>query len=164
MHVQAHCLVRVVIERFFKLPSATTMTATQPIPRPTAKTLAVFAAGISFIGMGVSGVVLFVRPLALLGSRLNYAFLGIDAAGWIRVHIVFAILFLIAGAWHIVLHFGVIRTFLFGMQGRHRGHWPEAAILFGVAILILVTAVLDVPPSSWIIELKTTLGRTFGQA
>ncbi len=122
--------------------------------RPTGKTSAVFAAGVSFLGMTASGLILLLQPRGILGSRLAFSFLEIDSAAWSRIHIVFALLFLVSGTWHIALHLAVIRTILFGSKGHHGGHLPEAVAVLVVATLLLGTALLDIPPSSWIIDLN----------
>ncbi|MBY6201334.1 DUF4405 domain-containing protein [Maritalea mobilis] len=132
-------------------------------PHPSRRSSAVFAAGLSFVGMAASGLILFVQPRAMFGSGLAWSFLGIDIAAWYRVHFVFSLLFVLAGLWHILLHFSVIRTLVFGVAGQSRGHWLEGGVFLALFVIFLVTSILDVPPAAWVTQLHHYMGRGFWQ-
>lgn len=55
---------------------------------------------------------------------------------------------------HIILHWSVIFHFVSGTEMHPRGHRLEGVAMLILVIALLTTAILDLPPSSWLVGLN----------
>ena len=117
--------------------------------------VAVYGTGFSFLVMALSGATLMIAPQGRLANSIGWRFAGLDRAGWEAVHNTTAFAFVGCALWHLVVHWSVVRTFLFGVPGRPATHRPEAVLVLALVALLVTTAVVDVPPASWIVALNT---------
>ena len=90
----------------------------------------------SFIIMVLSGIADFISPFGRLSMMIKWHFLGLDKMQWIALHIVFMVIFTIAGVIHIFLNIKPIKAYL---KNRAR-----KMIVFTkeMSIALLVTAIL----------------------
>ncbi len=127
------------------------------LSRANLRAMAVFAAGLTFLPMAVSGLFLFAGPRGRLGSSLQVHFLGLDAFAWQSIHTVFSTLFVVIGAFHILLHWSVIVNLLKGTAGHVSGHRVQALVILLITLALFVTAIANLPPASWILDLSQSI-------
>ena len=52
------------------------------------------------------------------------------------------------------MHWSVVRTFLIGSSGHPASHRPEALAVLLLVIALVLTAILDLPPASWLVDVN----------
>ena len=114
------------------------------------------------------GVVFATLDLCALEQSRNdlvgvgdWTALGLSRPGWESLHLTMGALFLGAGGWHIALHGSVITNLLRGAGGAVLGHRRELALAGALVALVLVTALADWPPASWLADLQGWFKRDF---
>lgn len=115
---------------------------------------AVYGVGLSFVVMAVSGALLFLAPKGQTAQRIDWHLLGLSREGWEALHLGTSVAFLIFGLWHTVLHWPILRGFVMGTSMHPEGHRREGVIVLGLILLLVVTAILYLPPTSWLIDLN----------
>ena len=90
----------------------------------------------SFVIMVLSGIADFISPFGRLSMMIRWHFLGLDKMQWIALHIVFMVIFTVAGIIHILLNIKPIKAYL---KNRAR-----KMIVFTkeMSIALLITAIL----------------------
>lgn len=66
----------------------------------------------SFIIMVLSGFVLFISPFGRLAMMINWKFMMLDKMQWQALHLIFMLIFTVAGLLHIVYNFKAIKNYL----------------------------------------------------
>ena len=66
----------------------------------------------SFIIMVISGVAEFISPFGRLAMMLHWEMLGLDKMRWQALHIIFMVVFTVAGLLHIWLNLKAIKHYL----------------------------------------------------
>ncbi|MCU0293048.1 MAG: DUF4405 domain-containing protein [Thermoanaerobaculaceae bacterium] len=122
---------------------------------------------LSFMLLGVSGIVLYVTPQGRVADWAGWSLAGLGKDAWGDIHIAAAVLFLVAGIWHTVLNWKPIVSYLKDRSQRLRvvtPHFLAALVMTGG---VVVLAGLDVPPVSWLLtlndSLKESAARTWGE-
>ncbi len=131
---------------------------TDPCPTPAARAAArfsvraaaVFLVGLAFLGMVVSGAVIYIAPAGRLANALDWSALGLARAQWEQLHLTMAVVFLGAGLWHIALHWPVLRNLLWSAAAKSLCHRRELALAVGLTACAVSVAVLNLPPASWL--------------
>lgn len=122
---------------------------------------AVFGAGFAFLVMLVSGTMLAFAPIGRVAKVTDWALLGLGRDGWAAVHLSTAFLFAALAIWHILLHWPVIVNFTLGGPTSPRGHRFAALAMLALVAALLATAVLDLPPASWLVDLNIYFKQEF---
>ena len=122
---------------------------------------AVFGVGFSFVVMMVSGFLLVVAPRGRTAQAIDWQLGGLSRSGWEGVHLTTSVFFILMAAWHLVIHWSVIVNFVTGTPLHPRGHRTEGIAMLVLVGLLLVTAVLDLPPSSWLVDLNEYFKRVY---
>lgn len=66
----------------------------------------------SFVIMVLSGFVLFISPFGRLAMMIRWEFLYLDKMQWQALHLIFMLIFTVAGLLHIVYNFKAIKNYL----------------------------------------------------
>ncbi len=66
----------------------------------------------SFVIMVLSGISLYISPFGRLSMMIRWEFLGLDKMQWQALHLIFMLIFTIAGILHIVYNFKAIKNYL----------------------------------------------------
>ncbi len=66
----------------------------------------------SFFIMVISGIMLFVSPFGRLAAMIKWQVLGLGKMDYLALHIVFMVIFTVAGILHIVYNFKAIKHYL----------------------------------------------------
>lgn len=128
----------------------------------TTRSLVSFLIAWSFVAMIVTGIVLYLVPQGRVARMTNWSLLGLDKWQWGDVHIVFGVVFIIAGVWHLWLNW---TPFMHYWAERTRNRWrikPELLISIAMVATIAGLAVADLPPASWVSGLQDSLKQQQG--
>lgn len=115
---------------------------------------AVFGVGFSFVIMTISGLLLIIAPRGSTANRLDWHMLGLTRSGWEAVHLATSSAFILFGVWHTVLHWPIIKGFVLGTPMHPSGHRREGWAVFVIVLVLLLSAILNFPPASWLVELN----------
>lgn len=129
--------------------------------RINSRVIAVYGVGLSFFVMSASGLMLLLAPQGRLARQIDWSLFGLGRSGWEAVHNATAFAFMALGLWHIVIHWSVIRNFLIGGPGHPASHRPEALAMLILVGLLVATAILDLPPASWLVDLNEFFKREY---
>ncbi len=66
----------------------------------------------SFIIMVLSGIMLFISPFGRLAMMIQWSFLGLDKMQWQALHLIFMLIFTLAGLLHILYNYKAIKNYL----------------------------------------------------
>lgn len=122
---------------------------------------------LAFVVLAVSGTVLYVVPQGRVANWAGWSLAGLSKDDWGGLHIATALLFLVAGVWHTVLNWKLIVTYLRDRANRLRVLTPDFLAALVVTGAVSATALLGVPPLSWVLDLNASLkdsaARTWGE-
>lgn len=135
--------------------------STQKSPRWSARAAAVFGAGFAFIVMTISGLVLVIAPRGSIANKIDWLLGGFTRHDWQAIHLTAGILFVVVALWHILIHMSVIKNLTFGTGASTQGHRSELLVMLAVVGLFLATAILNLPPASWLIDINEFFNRTY---
>ncbi len=108
----------------------------------------------SFLLLTVTGIVLYVVPHGRVANWTFWTLGGLGKDGWADVHILFGAVFIVAGALHLYFNWKPFKKYL---AERVRGHLAlkrELVTSLGFTLLLLLGALLAVPPVSWLFDLN----------
>jgi len=66
----------------------------------------------AFVIMVLSGIADFISPFGRLSMMIHWTFLGLDKMRWLALHIIFMVVFTLAGVVHIWLNIKPIKAYL----------------------------------------------------
>jgi len=66
----------------------------------------------SFLIMVLSGIMLFISPFGRLSMMIQWEFLGLDKMQWQALHLIFMLIFTLAGLLHIFYNYKAIKNYL----------------------------------------------------
>jgi hypothetical protein len=121
---------------------------------------AVFGVTLSFLVMLGSGVALFVAPQGRTATGIGWTLAGLSRELWEAVHLATSLLFAGFVVWHLLIHVSVYRGLLFGSPTR-AGHRAETGLAVAAVVLVLILAMFDLPPVSWLVELGGWFKRVY---
>ncbi|MFN3595006.1 MAG: DUF4405 domain-containing protein [Thiobacillaceae bacterium] len=111
----------------------------------------------AFVVLTITGVVLYVVPPGRIANWLQWTLIGLDKEAWSHLHMLFGLVFILAGALHLVFNWKPFRNYLAARAG---GQLRPKAELFTSLLLTLVLAVgavMHLPPFSSVFELNDRL-------
>ena len=117
-----------------------------------------------FAVMTITGLVLFVTPPGRVAYWTNWAMLGLEKTDWAAVHIVFSLLFVLAGLIHLFFNWKPFKHYLLNKLAGRLQLRAEGIIGATAVGVILVGTLLAWPPFSWIINLNETLKDSWAAA
>jgi hypothetical protein len=117
-----------------------------------------------FAVMTVTGLVLFITPPGRVAYWTNWALVGLEKSDWAAVHIVFSLLFVLAGAIHLFFNWKPFKHYLVEKFANHLKLRAESVIGTAAVGVILVGTLFAWPPFSWIINLNETLKDSWAAA
>lgn len=108
---------------------------------------------LSFVLLAASGIVLYVAPPGRVANWSRWTLGGLDRHGWQGVHTVFALLFVLAGAFHLWFNW---RTFWFHLRSKlAEGLLARRELALATAAVVAVAGLTlaDLPPFGSILDL-----------
>ena len=117
----------------------------------------------TFLVLVISGIVLYIVPRGRVANLLDWHLLLLTKQDWGNVHIVFGALFLIAGVIHIWLNRKPLINYVHDRFGDRRRRplpggvkWELIAAAI-VSAVLLVSAIEQVPPASYLMDLHLSI-------
>jgi hypothetical protein len=112
---------------------------------------------LSFGLMVFSGLALYLRPEGSIARWTGWKMLGLDKKGWEGVHTFFCLVFFMTVGLHLVLNLNAFLRYLAsGITGNRKNH-RELIAAVGLVGLVLVMAVLRVPPASLVMDWRSDI-------
>ena len=108
--------------------------------------------GLSFVGMCVTGTILFVVPPGRIANWTDWRMAGLTKHQWIGLHIWFSILFMVAALYHLYLNWRVFLNYFKDKISKGyalRWEWVSALVL---CLLIGVATLAEVKPFSSLLD------------
>jgi hypothetical protein len=101
---------------------------------------------LSFLLLAASGIVLYVAPPGRVANWSRWTLGALDRSGWQALHTVFALLFVLAGAFHLWFY---VRTRLAEGVRRRR----ELALAAAAVLVVAGLTLADLPPFGSVVDL-----------
>lgn len=114
---------------------------------------------LSMLAVALSGVYLYTP--GFIASVINLNFLGINFRQWAILHTVFALVFVLLAAWHIVYNWRPLLNYLKGKARQAFRYRRELLLSLGIALFFSVTSAVDWPPSSTIWNYRYALRKVW---
>jgi hypothetical protein len=121
----------------------------------------------SFVLLTVTGLVLYVVPHGRVVNWTFWSLAGLAKDGWADLHILFGVVFIVAGALHLYFNWKPFKGYLAERVLGHLALKRELVTSLGATALLAVGAIYALPPVSWVFDLndavKSYWGRIPGQ-
>lgn len=102
--------------------------------------------------MTVTGLVLYFVPEGRVASWVNWEFIGLTKIEWGNIHIVFSIVFAIAGGYHPYLNWKPFMNYISGKFEKTQKFRKELTISSVVTLLVVVGSIYLFPPFNNVID------------
>ncbi len=120
------------------------------------RSLMTFFVAASFLASIITGIAIFVSPQGRIANWVDWELLGLFKEDWANIHIVFSVLFIIAGIVHLYpYNWPTFKAFLAKREnGRLNLKKPRKEVIFALILAgVLVTgAVTKAPPFSYLFD------------
>ena len=121
-----------------------------------------FAVLFIWIIIALTGIVLYFAPPGRIAHWVEWRFLGLTKEGWQAVHTIFALLFIVAAAFHLYYNWVVFWSYLkskvqAGIKMRRELVWSGI-----LTIVILIMTMGAVPPFSSVMDFGEYLSDSWG--
>jgi hypothetical protein len=111
----------------------------------------------SFIILGTSGIILYIRPEGSIARWIGWSFLGLDKKGWEGLHTLFCFLFLIFSIIHLCYNWKVLICFLRNKVAEGIKLRKELTVSVIFVVLFAFIAIMRWQPFWKIAEWRSTL-------
>lgn len=114
-------------------------------------------AGLSFVGMCVTGIILFVVPPGRIANWTGWTIFGLTKHQWQGLHIWFSLVFMVAACVHLYYNWRALLSYFKGKVSKTlalRWEWMLALV---VCVMITVGTLADVKPFSSLMAWNETL-------
>jgi len=113
----------------------------------------------AFVALLVTGIVLYFMPPGRIAYWIDWRFLSLNKDQWEAIHILFGVLMLVFGVYHLVLNWRPILFYSF------RSGKPSFPFLLAtsLAIFLVISAVKEWPPASTFLLLKERFKKSWQQ-
>jgi uncharacterized membrane protein YcgQ (UPF0703/DUF1980 family) len=108
----------------------------------------------AFVIMVLSGIAEFISPFGRLSMMLHWTFLGLDKMRWQALHIIFMVLFTLAGVIHIWLNIKPIKAYLKNRSRKMVVFTKEMVIALFITIGLFTATVYKYAPLESFVKLN----------
>lgn len=125
--------------------------------KKSTRSLTAFLVTWAFLILTVSGIVLYIVPQGRIAHWVHWSLLGLGKSQWGNLHMVFGGLFIGSGMLHLYFNWKPFKKYLADRVSGHLQIKRELLLSLLISLLILIGAVGNLPPVSWIFELNEQL-------
>ncbi|UCE88880.1 MAG: DUF4405 domain-containing protein, partial [Pseudomonadota bacterium] len=125
--------------------------------KQSARSFVAFLVAWSFVILTITGLVLYIVPQGRIAYWVHWSLLGLPKEDWGHIHLIFGGLFIAAGILHLYYNWKPFKHFLASRVAGRLQMSRESVAAGLVAILVITSAILAVPPVSWVLDLNHTL-------
>ena len=108
----------------------------------------------AFVIMVLSGIAEFISPFGRLSLMLHWTFLGLDKMRWQALHIIFMVLFTVAGLIHIWLNLKAIKHYLKNRSKKMVVFTKEMTIALLITAGLFYGTVVKYPPLETFVKMN----------
>lgn len=108
----------------------------------------------SFMIMVVSGVAEFISPFGRLSMMIKWEMLFLDKMQWQALHIVFMVVFTVAGILHIFINIKPIKAYLKNRAKKMVIFTKEMSIALAVTVVLFVATINQFAPLEYFVKLN----------
>jgi hypothetical protein len=108
----------------------------------------------SFLGLGATGIALFTSPPGRIARWGSWRIAGLNKSTYEDIHMVLALLFIIAGTLHLYYNWSPFVSYLRNAAKRLVLITREFTVALGITILLVVSAIWAFPPASYLFDLS----------
>jgi len=116
---------------------------------------------LSFLGMSVTGVALFVTPPGRIAHWTAWTLFGLTKDQWVGLHIWFSIVFLVAAVFHLYLNWRPLISYFKNRARRTFALRWEWVLSLAICALVLVGTLGEVTPFSNVLALSERIKHTW---
>ncbi|HEC02877.1 MAG TPA: DUF4405 domain-containing protein, partial [Phycisphaerales bacterium] len=109
---------------------------------------------LSFLGMSVTGIALFVTPPGRIAHWTGWTLSGLTKDQWVALHIWFSLVFLVAAAFHLYLNWKPLISYFRNRARRTFALRWEWVLSLVICALVLVGTLGEVIPFSNVLALN----------
>ena len=125
--------------------------------KQSARSLTAFLVTWAFLILTLSGIVLYIVPQGRIAYWVNWSLLGLGKSQWGNLHMVFGGLFIGSGILHLYFNWKPFKKYLADRAAGHLRIKRELLVSLLISLLIVIGAIANLPPVSWIFELNEQL-------
>jgi hypothetical protein len=125
--------------------------------RFNARAVTSITTGISFIGLALTGVVLFFIPPGRIINWSGWTYMGLSKQQWGGLHIWFAILFIIVGLIHIYFNWNCLLSYFKDKARQHFALRKEWVVAFVIVGMICLGTVRGIAPFSTFLNWQASI-------
>jgi hypothetical protein len=108
----------------------------------------------SFIVLVISGIAEFISPFGRLSMMIQWEMLGLDKMQWQALHIVFMVVFTLAGIVHILLNIKPIKAYLKNRSKTIVFFTKEMSIALVVTVVLFLATIQKYEPIEYFVKLN----------
>jgi hypothetical protein len=109
---------------------------------------------LAFLGLGISGVILYVTPRGRLTNWTGWTMLGLEKQGWQSLHMNFALVFLIVAALHVYFNWRMLWGYIKKQASLSINLKLETLTALLIAGLVLVGTIEGISPFERLLALN----------
>jgi succinate dehydrogenase hydrophobic anchor subunit len=113
----------------------------------------------SFVIMVISGVMLFIAPFGRFAMMIGWEFLGLDKMQWQGLHIIFMVIFTLAGILHIVYNFKAIKYYLKSKSKKLVIFTTANVVAIAITAIFFVGTIYKVEPLQSFVKLNKSFNK-----
>lgn len=117
--------------------------------------------GLSFLGMCVTGVILFVVPPGRIANWTGWTLYGLTKAQWQALHIWFSVLFMVAAVVHIVFNWSCLVRYCQSKVRQGFALRAEWALSLVLCVVLLVGTLANWRPFSSLVDWGESIKRSW---
>ena len=118
------------------------------------KGMTTFIVAWTFLVLVLTGCVLYASPKGRVAHWTDWTVFGLDKEEWGAIHVLTALAFVVAGAFHIYFNWTVFVSYFKKRVQTGFNLKREFAVATGVTALVLAGTILNLPPFSLVISLS----------
>jgi hypothetical protein len=116
--------------------------------------LASLVTAVSFLIMTFTGTVAYIMPHGRIAYWTDWRLLGLSKTCWENIHILGGLLFLVAICFHVYFNWTSLTSYLVDKTRQALNLKKEMALSLVVAFWVVMSAVLHLPPLSYVLDLN----------
>ncbi len=105
-----------------------------------------------FLALAFSGFILYIKPEGSLARWIGWQALGLEKSRWEALHLILCSFFVLTAVLHLILNFRAVLIYLSSGIEKTRKNLAEMALAFFLVVVLMLTALINVPPSSWLAQ------------
>lgn len=112
---------------------------------------------LSIVGMLTSSIMLYIVPQGRVAYWAGWTMWGLSKTQWGAIHTNLGFLMLVSGGFHVYYNWRPLTSYLKNKARAIKVFTPNFNVAFGVFTVFVALTLLELPPVSWLQDLRTSL-------